>query len=246
MPRTGRSPEQNEDDSANMNSVHITSLAGQRNGFKAAAMTGSARTPRRWIGVARGYHHGALAEAMVGRALTSVRRSGAEQVSLRAVAQSLHVSPSAAYNHFSDKDALLVAVGDRGRAALDERMARVIAEHPGTSDADLRARLAGLGRAYVGFAVEEPHLFRLTFGPLCSGSHGGTDDASGPYGKLVDTMRELDRRGLVVGEDVDDLCISAWSVVHGVATLVIEGLLPPEAAETAVATFTRLVVGNAT
>ena len=118
--------------------------------------------------MSRSYHHGALAEAMVEQALNAVREHGADHVSLRAIAQALDVSPSAAYNHFSDKDAVLVAVGRCGLAALDERMARVLAAHPGDSDEAARARFAGLGRAYVAFAVEEPNLFRLVFGPICA------------------------------------------------------------------------------
>ena len=61
--------------------------------------------------MSRTYHHGALAEAMVDQALASVRAKGADQVSLRSIAQALDVSPSAAYNHFADKDDLLRAVG---------------------------------------------------------------------------------------------------------------------------------------
>ena len=79
--------------------------------------------------MSRSYHHGALAEAMVEQALIAVREHGADDVSLRAMAQALDVSPSAAYNHFADKDDLLRAVGACGLAALDERMSRVLAAH---------------------------------------------------------------------------------------------------------------------
>ena len=118
--------------------------------------------------MSRTYHHGALAEAMVEQGLASVRVQGADQVSLRSIAQSLDVSPSAAYNHFADKDDLLRAVGACGLAALDERMSRVLAAHPADTADDARARFAGLGRAYLAFAIDETHLFQLTFGPICA------------------------------------------------------------------------------
>lgn len=191
--------------------------------------------------MARAYHHGALAEAMVDEALGAVREHGADHVSLRAIAQALDVSPSAAYNHFADKDALLAAVGQCGLAALDERMARVLAAHPGDSDEAARARFAGLGRAYIAFAVEEPNLFRLVFGPICAETHMGPE-SSGPYAKLVDALDDLDRRGLLVAGARDGLDVTVWGATHGIASLIIEGYLPREAGDALIASMDRLAL----
>ena len=116
--------------------------------------------------VARIYHHGALAEAIVEQALAEVRLHGADHVSLRGISQLLEVSPSAsaAYNHFADKDELLRAVGSCGLAALDEYVTRVLTANPGNTPRAARARFSGLGRAYLSFAIDEKHLFQLTFG----------------------------------------------------------------------------------
>ena len=191
--------------------------------------------------MSRSYHHGALAEAMVEQALNAVREHGADHVSLRAIAQALDVSPSAAYNHFSDKDAVLVAVGRCGLAALDERMARVLAAHPGDSDEAARARFAGLGRAYVAFAVEEPNLFRLVFGPICAAADMGPE-SSGPYVKLVDALDDLDTRGLLVAGARDGLDVIVWGASHGIASLIIEGYLPREAGDALIASMDRLAL----
>ena len=191
--------------------------------------------------MSRSYHHGALAEAMVEQALNAVREHGADHVSLRAIAQALDVSPSAAYNHFADKDAVLVAVGRCGLAALDERMARVLAAHPGDSDEAARARFAGLGRAYIAFAVEEPNLFRLVFGPICAAADMGPE-SSGPYVKLVDALDDLDTRGLLVAGARDGLDVIVWGASHGIASLIIEGYLPREAGDALIASMDRLAL----
>lgn len=170
----------------------------------------------------RRYHHGALAEAMVDQALSAVRAHGAEQVSLRSIAQALEVSPSAAYNHFADRDALLAAVGACGLAALDERMARALAAHTEDSADGAIARFAGLGRAYLSFAVEETHLFQLTFGPLCSKGQMASDD-SGPSRKLSAALDELDRRGLLKPGIREGLDMMVWAATHGLANLLVEG-----------------------
>lgn len=192
--------------------------------------------------MSRTYHHGALAEAMVDEALMAVREHGADQVSLRAIASALDVSPSAAYNHFADKDALLVAVGECGLAALDERMARALAAHPGDTDEAARNRFAGLGRAYINFALEEPNLFRLVFGPICAAGDEGPESWSGPYAKLVTALDELDQRGLLIPGGREGLDLTVWGATHGIASLIIEGYLPREAGDAIIASIDRLAM----
>lgn len=182
------------------------------------------------VGVARRYHHGALAEAMVEQALTEVRVRGADQVSLRAIAQSLEVSPSAAYNHFPDKDGLLKAVGACGLAALDERMARVLAAHSADTAEAAKARFLGLGRAYVGFAIDETHLFQLTFGPLCAPPGPPPYDA-GPYRKLMAAIDDLDRWALLKPGIRSGLDLMVWASTHGMATLLVEGAVPHDSVD---------------
>lgn len=190
--------------------------------------------------MARSYHHGALAEAMVEQALVEVRASGADQVSLRSIASALQVSPSAAYNHFTDKDDLLRAVGSCGLAALDERMARVLAAHPAdTADAAF-SRFTGLGRAYLSFALDETHLFQLTFGPICAVKET-PPEATGPYRKLMDALDDLARWGLLKPGSREGLDLIVWASTHGMATLLVEGAVPHEAVDPFIDVMARLV-----
>lgn len=190
--------------------------------------------------MSRTYHHGALAEAMVDQALASVRAKGADQVSLRSIAQALEVSPSAAYNHFADKDDLLRAVGACGLAALDERMSRVLAAHPADTPDSARARFSGLGRAYLNFAIEETHLFQLTFGPICAVKQVPPDD-TGPYRKLTVALDDLERWDLLRPGIRPGLDLTVWASTHGMATLFVEGAVPPEAAEGFIDSLTQLI-----
>lgn len=211
-----------------MNTVHIRMLADDMNAVNIGG------------GVARNYHHGALAEAMVEQALVDVRLHGADQVSLRSIAQALEVSPSAAYNHFADKDDLLRAVGACGLAALDERMTRVLAAHPGDTADAARARFSGLGRAYLTFAVDETHLFQLTFGPICAVKEMAPDD-TGPYRKLTAALDDLDRHGLLRPGVRPGLDVTVWAATHGMASLMVEGAIPPEVGEMFIDSMSRLM-----
>ena len=195
--------------------------------------------------MSRTYHHGALAEAMVEQALYEVRAQGADQVSLRSIAQALEVSPSATYNHFADKDDLLRAVGACGLAALDERMARVLAAHPADTADAARARFTGLGRAYLAFALDETHLFQLTFGPICAVKEMPPEE-TGPFRKLMDALDDLDRWGLLKPGTRQDLDLIVWSATHGMATLLVEGAVSPDAVDAFIDAMARLVLTDDT
>lgn len=197
------------------------------------------------------YHHGDLAEALVAEALERLRRDGAGQLSLRAVAQAVGVSPSAAYHHFPDKDALLHEVAHRGGDLLDQRVETALDAVEGEGEAALVQRMRAIGEAYIDFAVDEPNLFRHTFGPLCAadahstpkhvlvgvtspvdGTAEGSADAAAPqadhvYTRLTETLDAMDAAGMLRRREGVDLL--AWTVVHGLAGLLVDGLLPPEA-----------------
>ncbi|HVN11309.1 MAG TPA: TetR/AcrR family transcriptional regulator [Kineosporiaceae bacterium] len=199
------------------------------------------------------YHHGALEQALVDEAVRQVRERGTDQVSLRGLAQIIGVSPSAAYQHFPDKAALLHAVCLAGGHELGRRMQAAVDAVPEDSDGGAIDRFQAVGRAYVEFAVGEPHLFRHVFGPL--GVEGGTaeheipgldDDAEpdGPYAILLERLAELGARGLLrpglqPGSGID---VFAWSLVHGFSSLVVDGFLPLEAGEGLLMMFGRLIL----
>src|SRR3954469_4907357 len=124
------------------------------------------------------YHHGALEQALVDEAVRQVRERGTEQVSLRGIAQIIGVSPSATYQHFPDKAALLTAVCFAGTDELGRLMEDAVAAVPDDGDAGAIGRFPAGGRAYVDFARLEPHLFRHVFGPA-GGEEKATHDAAG-------------------------------------------------------------------
>jgi AcrR family transcriptional regulator len=169
------------------------------------------------------YHHGDLRRALIDETLRTIDKHGVEGLTLRAVGESLGVSRTALYRHFSDKQALLAAVAAEGFRTL--RMALVDAwerHERGT------AGFEAMGDAYLHFAVEHPSHYRVMFGRFvesCARDPALIEKATAAFEALVDALVELQRDGLIRDDDARMLARFIWSVMHGVSMLVIDGQL---------------------
>jgi AcrR family transcriptional regulator len=185
------------------------------------------------------YHHGDLRAALVGAAETLLTRLGPAELSLRGVAREAGVSAMAPYRHFADKDALLAAVAGDGFRQFEARLSQAT-----SAASDAKAGLIAQGVAYVRFAYDQPALFRLMFGPLITKAvaleHLDRDSApalDALRGAVAAAYPEAD------GQRRDDLVLTCWSLVHGLAGLIVDGRLPAsaEVAEAMAARVLRLL-----
>jgi AcrR family transcriptional regulator len=169
------------------------------------------------------YHHGDLRRALVGEALRTIQRDGVDELTLRGVGEKLGVSRTALYRHFSDKQALLAAVGREGFRMLRLALTSAHDVHGGG-----RAGFEAMGTAYVQFAVDHPSHYRVMFGGFlesCSKDAEFVGEATAAFQVLVDSLVEQQQAGLVRRDDPQLLARFIWSVVHGIAMLVIDGQL---------------------
>ena len=178
------------------------------------------------------YHHGQLREALLDAALELARREGPEAVVLRAASRAANVSHSAAYRHFADRASLLRAVAERCMTRLALLMEDRIDEVPPGGDAlgEAQSRLAATGRAYVEFALSEPGWFRTAFGVPRGLSHfqpgeGAGRRGLGPYELLGAELDGLVAAGGLPAARRPGAEYPAWSAVHGLSTLLIDGPL---------------------
>jgi AcrR family transcriptional regulator len=166
----------------------------------------------------RPYHHGNLRSALLTQARILLDQDGAEAVSFRAVARAAEVSQTAPYNHFANRRDLLAALAAEGFDELAASQRAALAAPAGS------ARFVALGRAYLDFAERQPQLYRLMFG---TGVRHWHDDASVAAAKhaAIQPLRtaiaeHLAARGDSTSSEV--AAITAWSVVHGLAMLLID------------------------
>lgn len=169
------------------------------------------------------YHHGDLHAALIQEGLKQLESAPAESLSLREVARNVGVSATAVYRHFPDKQALLHALadvaGDRMATAFETAMA---AEKPGKEAFD------AMGRAYVHFALKNPWLFKLMMSPeMMSGIAAHSRPRTRGMGMLTSALRELSG-GKMSTEAQNIKRLQAWSIVHGLAMLMLDGLVPAD------------------
>ncbi|MGH8726161.1 MAG: TetR/AcrR family transcriptional regulator [Burkholderiales bacterium] len=143
---------------------------------------------------------------MLAAAAGIIEKEGLAGLSVREAARRAGVSHNAPYRHFPDRDALLAAL-----AADSFELLTGAIENRGAG---------GMGEAYVRFALEHPGRFRLMFGgqlPLerCPKLRA---KAQAALEKLQEVFAEL-------GTEASFAAAAAWSLVHGLANLILDGHL---------------------
>jgi len=171
-----------------------------------------------------GYHHGDLRRTLLEVSVSAIDKHGVDALNLRELAIRAGVSSGAPYHHFANRDALLAAIAEEGFSRLEMAMIRERDAAPG----DATSRLTALGRAYVSFATAHRGHFRVMFrGDLGSAEFPELLKAKPrAFQLLCDAMEDCQRSGVAPAGDLQPLVLTAWSAVHGLATLWIDGALP--------------------
>ena len=154
---------------------------------------------------------------------------GPDAVTMRQLASELGVSPMTPYRYFQDKDEILAAV----RANGFNRFAEALEKASDRAGGDARHKGAAVGDAYVTFALEHPHTYKLMFDL--------NQPDEGKYPELVEagrraraTLRDyvkgLIAEGVLAG-DPETVETMFWAAAHGAVVLELSGKLPPGTAK---------------
>lgn len=168
------------------------------------------------------YHHGDLRQSLIDAAIALIQEGEISQVSLREVARRVGVSHNAPYRHFADKAALLSAVAEQGfqglRAATEQAIANL--------SPDAKQRLSAIGQAYVEFALQNPAYYRVMFSPYSNCESAGLQAAMRQsFSVLLHVIQDGQTAKSFRAEDSLQMAQTAWALVHGIATLAIDGQL---------------------
>jgi AcrR family transcriptional regulator len=163
-----------------------------------------------------------LRQKVLKASLALIEEGGLDRLSMREAARKAGVSHQAPYHHFADREAILAAIAGEGFVKLGQALMRAAADagsNPGKA-------VEAMGRAYVDFAIRHPAYFQVMFRadavPLDRYPEPRKleDEAfgrlvEGIYKAFTDQPVEVRRK----------IAVAAWALVHGLATLILEGSL---------------------
>ncbi len=152
-------------------------------------------------------------EQIVETALELVRSQGMDAVNAREIARTLGCSTQPVFSNFASmeglKQAVLTAADGRYQRAIREAMEK--GEYPAYKAA---------GMAYIGFARQEPALFKLLFMRDRTGERIPEDRES------IRAILDVVMKNLSITEDEAYLLhLELWLYVHGIATMLATGYL---------------------
>jgi len=168
------------------------------------------------------YQHGSLKEALLQAALAAIKKNGEVNFTLRELARVVNVTPMAAYRHFTSKHEILLELAKTGFVKLSEAFETSLQKDP--------LNLAALGRAYIQFALDNPNYFRVMFHPdVCvSSKHQEPQhEERKAFEILMNCVQQNQMQGRFTTTSTEVLAISAWSTVHGLASLLVNQNLDP-------------------
>jgi len=180
-----------------------------------------------------GYHHGDLKQALLEAGVALAREGGGpDAVALRETTRRAGVAPNAAYRHYASRHELLQAVRSAALAGLARSIEKELAKVANEADPVQFARdsVRAVGTGYMNFAIAEPGLFRTAFtvpdelhGEAVPEKAGGS--GMNPFQLLGLALDRCLDAGLLTQEQRKGAEFLAWSAVHGLSMLVIDGPL---------------------
>ena len=197
-----------------------------------------------------GYHHGDLKEGLIQAALGILRKQGADALSLRVIASEAGVSHMAPYSHFKNKKELFQAVAAKGFDELADRMRVEGAQLEKAPDLILAYGVAyvefaidnpQLYRLMLGqvensgkrTVIEKRELEKNEL-EINVQTKDITIDVSIAKAEVSSALEVSSKRGFellrsafaMLGSDqaiARARALGAWSTVHGMAALILEG-----------------------
>ncbi|HEY8578401.1 MAG TPA: TetR/AcrR family transcriptional regulator, partial [Beijerinckiaceae bacterium] len=162
-----------------------------------------------------------LKDALVEAARALIERSGPGGFSLSEAARIVGVTPAAPYRHFTDREALTGEVAKRGFEIFCGRLAGAWdGGRPEPMEAFRR-----MGRAYLDFARREPGYYRSMFTNAPGAAAGPSAASENAFRILTDAAAALLRANGRSDAGAHRLALEIWSLSHGVAMLMLSGLL---------------------
>ena len=167
------------------------------------------------------HHHGDLRAALIRAGIEILDEGGVDSLTLRRCAARAGVSHAAPAHHFDGLAGLRAAIAAEGFDRFRKKM--IQAREAG--DQSPEGHILSLCRGYLGFAVENPAIFALIFGPGPMG-HFEEDQKAGDA-SAYGVLRAACAPYVPKGGDPRVIETQVWSLIHGFSHLFLAGTFGP-------------------
>lgn len=147
---------------------------------------------------------------------------GYREVTMRAIAAELRCSPMKPYRYFENKEAIFDEIRRITYRSLTEAAAHAV-----DGITDPAASLTAFGEVYIGFALENPDIYRILFEVPHSRSSTESlisEEEKKGWDQLCGIIQKAIDAGLLSGSSAT-LAHMFWAGVHGLLSLHLAGKL---------------------
>lgn len=157
--------------------------------------------------------------------LSLLESQGPDAVTMRRVAGAAGITPMAIYHHYPNREALLDAITSR---EFEKFLGYIeIRLHSHTKRASIETRLINSMEAYVDYALERPRIFDYIFAQLRPGARRYPEDfrarRSPTLNSVADHVEAAMRDEVLKRDDIWEVALELWALVHGYVTLYRAG-----------------------
>ena len=170
------------------------------------------------------YHHGDLKKLLIMSVIEAVKNDNLEKFSIREAARLLEVSPAAPYNHFNDKQELILASIYFCKNEFINYLKNKIL----INESHTNKKLAVIGKSYLQYANDNPEVFIFMFSQTLSNKDriNNYQEFHQLFLAAINESFNLDdlRKRVSMNSAVN----AAWSIIHGTACLIASRTLSDE------------------
>ncbi|WP_229067488.1 TetR/AcrR family transcriptional regulator [Actinoplanes sp. DH11] len=151
-------------------------------------------------------------ERIIEAGLRVLESEGVSALTIRRIATDVEYAAPIVYQHFANKDALLLELAAHGYRLMLAELEHT-AEEP-----DIDRRMMQLASEYVRFAGEHPHLYQVMNGGAVD-AQDRRRAAAAAIAVLEELVTAWSAAHDVVLADFDDACDIIWGTLYGIASL---------------------------
>lgn len=160
----------------------------------------------------------ALKVAILTAARDLARSEGWTKVSIRKIAREIKYTPPVIYEHFKNKEAILIELETFGFRQLKYKL-----EETGEGSSPPLQRLLAMSEGYWDWTFENKELYEVMFnldGIRCSQPNTKALKESGQ--PILSVLKELH----LFDSGLEELFFNWWAIMHGHVSLILSGQVP--------------------